>query len=70
MSAPWDDGENVLVRFDRIERQTAKAYCILLDFTDVEGVWLPKSKVARIDEDAGECWIPLWLADEKGLEYD
>jgi hypothetical protein len=70
MSAPWDDGENVLVRFELVERQTAKAVVILIDLCDSEGVMLPKSKVAHIDEDAGEIWIPEWLATDRGLEYD
>ncbi len=70
MSAPWDDGENVLVRFEHLERQTAKAYCILIEFSDTEAVVLPKSKVAHLDEDAGEVWIPEWLATDRGLEYE
>lgn len=65
-----DDGTNVLVRFDGVQAETEKAVCIVLDATDYEGVWIPRSQIAHIDEDAGELWIPLWFAEKKGLDYE
>ena len=65
-----DDGMNVLVRFDSIEGRRKKAYRLRIDPYDGPEIWIPKSQVASIDEDAGEVWIPLWLAEKKGLEYE
>jgi hypothetical protein len=62
-----DDGSNVLVRFESIGARSSKAVKICVDVD--EDVWLPESQIAHLDEDAGEVWIPLWLAEKKGLEY-
>lgn len=70
MSRAYDDGENVLVRFYGMDGDTAKAYKILITVDDIEGVWIPRSQVADIDWDTHEMWIPLWLAEKKGLEYE
>lgn len=68
--AHYDDGGNVLVRFDHAASETDKAHRLALSVVDAEGVWLPKSQIAHIDFEAGEVWIPLWLAEKKGLDYD
>jgi hypothetical protein len=73
VSREIDNGENVLVRFRSIEARTAMAYKILTPFSDEASArmaWLPKSQVADIDEEKGEVWIPLWLAEKKGLGYE
>jgi len=66
----FDDGENVLVRFHRVKASSPRARLIELSVEDAEGVWIPESQIAHIDEDAGELWIPEWLAEKKGLEYE
>lgn len=63
-----DDGENVMVPLQRIKAETDKAYLVMLEQGDGEEVWLPKSQVAFIDQ--GEVWIPLWLAEKKGIDYE
>lgn len=65
----YDNDDNVLVRIASVEAQTERAYKVTLSDDDTQGIWIPKSQVAHFDEDAGEVWIPLWLAEEKGLEY-
>ncbi len=65
-----DDGTNVLVRFDSIEGRTEKAYQLRIDPYDGPEIWIPKSQVASIDREKGEVWVPLWLAEKKGLEYE
>lgn len=67
---PHDNGDNVLVRFHDARHETASAHLLAIAADDVEGVWLPKSQIAHIDLDAKEVWIPLWLAEKKGLEYE
>lgn len=66
----YDDGTNVLVRFHECDDRSRKGIHLLLSPDDRDGVWLPKSKVAYIDHDAGEVWIPEWLAKKKGLDYE
>lgn len=63
----YDNGENVLVRFVGIAAETEKAYCLVREDEDI---WIPKSQVRHIDEDGGEIWIPVWLAEKKDLEYE
>ena len=67
-----DDGENVLVRFHEFKGKTpsGKAYLFSLTAEASENLCLPKSQVAHIDTDTGEVWIPLWLAENKGLDYE
>ncbi len=67
--AAADDGDNVLVGFDRVMSETEKAKLLAISPDDAQGVWIPSSQIASIDADAGEVWIPLWLAEAKGLEY-
>lgn len=68
----YDDGNNVLVRFHHRmpHSELTKAHHLFLSANDTEGVWIPKSLTAHLDDDAGEVWIPIWLAEEKGLEYE
>jgi len=66
----YDDGENVVIRFHEIKSESPKAYLIALSPDDYHGTWIPKSQVANIDHEASEVWIPLWLAEKKGLDYD
>ena len=70
VSSHIDNGDNVVVSYHRLEADRPKAYRFTLSASDCDGVWIPKSQVAHIDEDAHEIWIPLWLAEKKGLEYD
>lgn len=66
----FNDGTNVLIRFFRLEAQTEKAYAIILRNSGHPVMWLPKSKVAHIDKDKCEMWIPMWLAKHRGLAYE
>lgn len=63
----YDDGNNVLVKFDRVAHETETA--ILIEVDD-SSEWIPKSQIACVDEELKEMWIPLWLAEKKGLDYD
>ncbi len=65
-----DDGNNVLVRFHTAGHIGAKSRLIYLSPEDREGIWLPHSQIAHIDTDSGEVWIPLWLAEKMGVEYE
>lgn len=65
-----DNGSNVLVRFHALQNESEKAVLLLLDPTDTEGIWLPKSQVTHLDPEIGGAWIPLWLAEKKGFEYE
>ncbi len=67
-----NDGNNVLVRVDRLVSETPKALLVAMssDGGEEEEVWIPKSQVASLDVDTGEVWLPLWLAEKKGLQYD
>jgi len=65
-----DNGSNVLVRFHEIKHDTGKATLLLLTPSDTQGVWIPNSQIAHIDDDTGEVWIPLWLAEKNGMEYE
>lgn len=62
-----DNGSNVLVRFDSIELERPAATLFVIG---VEQVWIPVSQIAEIDAKKKEMWIPLWLAEKKGLEYE
>lgn len=66
----YNDGNNVKVNFFAIERTTDKAHLLLMSKEDYQGIWIPSSQIAHIDEDTGEFWIPLWLAEKNGLEYE
>lgn len=64
--------EKVRVYVDELKRQTEKAALCLIDG---EEVWLPWSQIdeqsdIETDGDSGDAYIPLWLAEEKGLDYD
>jgi hypothetical protein len=66
---PHDNGDNVLVRFLEVRAETGSALLLRVSEDDAEDAWIPKSQIAHIDLDANEVWIPLWLAEKKGLEY-
>ena len=68
MNGP-DDGNNVLVKFDHVVHQTDDAILIV---QDDEEVWIPFSQITAPGEEdeLREMWIPLWLAEKKGLSYD
>ncbi len=65
-----DNGNNLLVRFDRLVSETPKALLVATGGEGDDEVWIPKSQVASLDVDTGEVWLPLWLAEKKGLQYD
>ncbi len=68
-----NDGENVLIRYNELVKQTDGAYLIETVDTatgEVTITWLPKSQVAKIDHSLCELWIPLWLAESRELEYE
>lgn len=59
----------VHVDVDRIERETDKAFLVLIDG---EETWIPKSQIADADDyNAGDEDLTLsiteWIANEKGL---
>lgn len=62
-----DNGDNVLVRFDEVKHETDGAFLIVVD---EEEVWIPKSQVAHVDHAKGEMWLPLWLAESKGVGFE
>jgi site-specific DNA-methyltransferase (adenine-specific) len=67
-----DRYEQVAIEVDELLRQTEKAaLCLIGD----EEVWLPWSQIDKGSEiakdgDSGTVYIPRWLADDKGLEYE
>ena len=65
-----DDGNNVRVQVHEQDGESDKACRFLVAVDDIAGTWIPKSQIAHYDDDAGELWIPLWLAEKKGLEYE
>ena len=66
---PYDDGDNVLVRFDGIQAETDAAVRVTGDdYGWAE--WIPRSQIAYLDEEAGEMWCSLWIAEKKGLPYE
>lgn len=62
-----DDESNVLVSFESIETETDRA--LLIRTEDEESHWLPKSQIMSLDHQKNEVWIPMWLAEKKGLDY-
>lgn len=57
----------VKVKVVGIEHETDAAY---LFSTDSDDVWIPKSQVRGLVLERSELWIPKWLAEEKGLDYE
>lgn len=64
-----EDQETVEIDYDCIRHETANAYLIAIvdDGDDSEEVWIPKSQIIALDDDAHVVEIPEWLADSKGL---
>lgn len=60
--------EAVRIDYFRIHRETDAAVCLQLkDELLATRVWLPRSQI-EVDDRKNRCvWIPLWLAEEKGL---
>lgn len=56
--------EMITLVYDDFTSPTAKAFRVT--FGDKE-VWLPQS-LTKIDESNNTLEIPLWLAEEKGIE--
>ena len=75
----WDDEEDgvVAVPYDRIARETDKAYLIIFeegdDFAEPpeeeRSAWIPKSQIEELynDEPGRRVVIPEWLARKNGL---
>lgn len=63
MTSEFDDGNNVLVRCEDII-ETKNSYMLDND------VFVGKKIVAHVDLETNEIWIPLWLAEKEGLDYD
>lgn len=61
--------DEVAVEAD-LKKETEAAYGITIDDDtferEAEIIWLPKSKVTY-DEFEKTFWVPIWLAEEKGL---
>lgn len=73
MSRPdYDDGTNVLVRFDhqRADTGVGGAKLLRMNADNFDEVWFPNSEIKHFDAEAGEMWIPEWLARKKGVEYE
>ena len=68
----YDDGTNVLVRCLSSEARSDKAVKFLTRFGESPArmAWIPKGQIAHLDEKKGELWIPMWLADKRGLKYE
>ena len=54
---------------------TPAAYRVSPDGDDDSGCWLPKSECARLRRKPGKdpvylFEVPVWLADDRGLQYD
>jgi hypothetical protein len=60
-----DPNEETTFEYDSILQDTGKAFLLS---TDAGEVWIPKSQVKYHDEESSEMTIPLWLAEERGLE--
>lgn len=56
--------EMITLTYDNFITPTTKAF--LITFGD-EKIWLPQS-LTEIDESDNTLEIPLWLAEEKGVE--
>jgi len=65
-----DNGTNVLVRFKEVVTRTDKAVKFSTPMGVLSEFWLPKSMIAHLDEEKGEVWIPLWLAEKRGIKYE
>ncbi len=66
----WDQDEPIggLAVRGELVHQTKKAYLVAL-WPDSREVWLPKSRVDTFNEDGKTFFaVPMWLADDKGLE--
>ena len=59
------DQEMITLVWDELIRSTDKAHLFVFDDEDV---WLPKSQITDLDEKTKTLKIPLWLAEEKGIE--
>jgi hypothetical protein len=67
-----DRNEQVAIHVDRLIRQTSGA---ALCEIDGEEIWLPWSQIDEDSEiskdgDSGTAYIPRWLADAEGVEYE
>jgi len=60
------DQETITIVYDRIKHVPGKR--AILFFFDEDSVWIPKSQITDIDEEANTVEIPLWLAEEKEIE--
>lgn len=58
-----NDGSDVLVRCDEI-KELKNSY--LLD----DDVFVGKGAVTHVDLDTNEIWVPMWLAEKEGLDYE
>ena len=61
------NGENVRVTYLDRETETSKA---VLYQIGVELVWIPKSQISHRDVFEKHIWIPLWLAEKLGIDYE
>ena len=58
-----DLSEHKALRFEKISKETEKAFMVKFDQENV--IWLPKSQI-RVIEDV--IYVPQWLIDDKFLE--
>lgn len=67
-----DRDDQVQVFVEKLLRQTDRAaHCLI----DGEKHWLPWSQIdsgsdISYDGDSGLVYIPRWIAEEKGIEYE
>ena len=72
-----EENEAVRVEYSKKLHETDKAKLFRVDSEDV---WIPKSMIEQEEQEeqeedgankaGGYFWIPRWLAEEKGLEYE
>ena len=68
MPTPPDD--YVLIHFDTVLHETAKAYLFAASPDDLTGDWFPKSQIYDLHLNNKTVWVPRWMAEQKGLQYD
>ena len=60
--------QTVTIEVAEIIRETENAICVLLEYGEHEGVWIPLSQVKAIHRSASpSIEITRWIADKKGI---
>lgn len=59
------------MQFFKVAKETEKAYLLQLgESVFSEKIWIPKSQIYEMDEEAGEVLLKTWLAAQNGWDYE